>query len=64
MHKEVSMAWKNLLVPTSAEWIMWCNAMMVCNCMSMYVPKYRADNLLKSMHVLGLLSDELLAVWC
>ena len=28
----------------------------------MYASKYEADNLLKSMHVLGLLSDELLAV--
>ena len=33
--------------------------------MSMYVQcTFAADNLLKSMHVLGLLSDELLAVWC
>ena len=44
------------------------NNVMQCNdgmqlYMSMYVQcTFAADNLLKSMHVLGLLSDELLAV--
>ena len=41
------------------------NNVMQCNDgmqLYVYVPMYRADNLLKSMHVLGLLSDELLAV--
>ena len=60
MHKEVSWLEKSF-----GANICRVNNVMQCNDgmqLYVYVPMYRADNLLKSMHVLGLLSDELLAV--